>query len=126
MFKFNRSYFLLATILFSIEVLIAVYVHDKFIRPYLGDFLVVPLMYCFTKSFLNYPPAKTAVAVLAFAFLIECLQYFNWADKLGLGQSVVARTILGSSFEWLDLLAYTSGFIGILLAERFTQAKLFV
>lgn len=34
------------------EVLIALYVRDRFIRPYVGDMLVVVLVYSFVRIFL--------------------------------------------------------------------------
>ena len=76
MLKFKLKYFILAAILFLIEVLIALFIHDNFIRPFVGDVLVVILIYCFIKSFLNSPVVITAIAVLLFAYLIEVLQYF--------------------------------------------------
>ena len=117
--KFNGSYFLLAILLFIIEALIALFIHDNFIRPYFGDFLVVILVYCFLKSFLVVSPTKTAIAVLVFAYGIEILQYYNFVERLGLGHSTFARVILGSSFEWIDIVTYTLGVITILVAEKF-------
>jgi len=38
MLRFNKTYGLLALTLFITEVLIALYVHDGFIRPTVGDF----------------------------------------------------------------------------------------
>lgn len=115
---FNRTYFSLAATLFAIEVLIAKYVHDRLIRPYIGDLLVVILIYCFVKAFLKTPVLKTALAVLAFAFLIEALQYFRIVHRLGLQHSRAARIIIGTAFEWSDLLAYTCGIAVVLLVER--------
>jgi hypothetical protein len=64
------------------------------------------------------PPIPLAIAVLLFAFFIEVLQYFNLVNLLGLGGSTIARIVLGSSFEWIDLIAYTAGVIAILFVER--------
>lgn len=36
-------------LLLCVEVLIALYVHDDFIRPYIGDVLVVGVVYCFLR-----------------------------------------------------------------------------
>ena len=36
--------------------------HDHIIRPYVGDTLVVMLIYCFVKSFLDFPYLITALA----------------------------------------------------------------
>lgn len=122
MFRFNSRFFGYTLALFVIETLIAVYVHDNFVRPYVGDYLVVMLLYCALRAFSNASPLKIAVAVLLFAYFIELLQYFHLVDRLGLAGNTVARTIIGYGFEWLDLLAYTLGIITILLLEYFFGA----
>ncbi len=114
MFHFNKTYFLLTLLLFVIELLIGFFVHDAFVRPYMGDMLVVMLIYCFIKSFCKTPVLKTAIAVLIFSFTVEILQYFKVVELLGLQHSKIARIIIGSSFSWLDMLVYTIG-IGIVL-----------
>lgn len=118
MLKFNKTYFLLFCILFIIEVLIALYLHDKIIRPYIGDLLVVILIYCFIKSFLNIKVFHAALFVLLFSFGVELMQYFTIVEKLGLEKSKVASTVIGTSFEWIDLLAYLGGIIIVLLVEK--------
>lgn len=118
MIRFHKTYFLLAVLLFIVEVAIALFLDDRFIRPYVGDFLVVILMYCFFKSFLRISTTKLAVAVLLFAYAIEAAQYFQFADRLGFQHNPVMRTVLGSSAEWTDVLAYTLGIVVVLLIER--------
>lgn len=118
MFKFNPTYFILTLLLFLIEICIALFVHDQFIRPYIGDFLVVILIYCFLKSFLNTPVVPTAIGVLLFAYTVEVLQYFKLVELLGLQHSRAARIIIGSSFEWQDMLAYTVGIAAVILWEK--------
>jgi hypothetical protein len=118
MLKFDKTYFLLFCLLFLVEVLIALYVHDSIIRPYVGDLLVVILIYCFIKSFLDVRVFPTAIFVLLFSFSVEVLQYFTIVEKLGLEKSKVASTIIGTSFEWIDLLAYLGGIIIVLVIEK--------
>lgn len=118
MFGFHKRYFLGFLILLVVEVLIALFLKDKFIRPYLGDVLVVMLLYCFIRSFLDLKPITAAAGVLIFAFLIEMLQYFNVVGILGLEENRIARTVLGSSFDWIDVLAYCVGAALILIFER--------
>lgn len=104
-------------ILLAVEVAIALWVHDKWIRPFVGDVLVIGLLYCFLKSFFPWPPASTAAGVLFFAFAIEFLQYFKLVERLGLSSNAFARTIIGTSFETTDFLAYFLGFLLVRLAE---------
>lgn len=125
MLRFNPRFFGYTLVLFVIEVLIAVYVHDNLVRPYVGDYLVVMLLYCGVRTFINASPLKIALAILLFAYLIELLQYFHLVDRLGLAGNTVARTVIGYGFEWLDLLAYTLGVISILLLEHFFGAGIF-
>ena len=118
MLKINLFYSILTLLLLGVEVLIALFVHDQFIRPYIGDFLVVILIYCFVKSFLNTRVLPTALGVLLFAYTVELLQYFRIVEVLGLQHSRAARIIIGSSFEWLDMLAYTLGILMVILVEK--------
>ncbi|HEY1060190.1 MAG TPA: DUF2809 domain-containing protein [Daejeonella sp.] len=118
MYRFHKGYFGLTAGLFLTEVLIAMYVHDDFIRPYFGDFLVVILMYCFIRTFANLDVKLTVIAVLMFSYLIEVLQYLNFVEIIGLGNSELARTLIGTSFAWMDIAAYTTGSLAILWLEK--------
>ncbi len=118
MFQFNRNYFILTILLFLIETAIALYLHDNFIRPYFGDFLVVILLYCFVKSFVNVSVWVAAGLVLLFSFAIEIAQYFNMVEKLGLQHYKVAKVVLGNSFAWMDLLAYILGILIVISIEK--------
>ena len=117
MFRFQWKYFVLTVFLFFIEVLIAAYLHDQIIRPYVGDLLVVMLLYCFVKSFLKISVMKAAIFVLLFSYTIELLQYLNLIKLLGLQKSQLANIVLGNYFEWIDLVAYTVGIAIVLLIE---------
>jgi hypothetical protein len=121
--NFNKKYFGLAILIFIVEVLIALFVRDKFVRPYLGDVLVVILIYCFLKSFLRAPVISVAMFVLVFSFTVEFLQYLNIVQKLGLEKSTIARIVIGTSFAGADLLAYLVGIVFILLVEQYLQRQ---
>ncbi|MDI6034730.1 DUF2809 domain-containing protein [Flavobacterium sp. LB2P84] len=123
MFQFNRNYFILTILLFLLEIVIALFVHDNFLRPYFGDFLVVMLLYCFLKSFLNVSVWVAASFVLLFSFAIETAQYFNMVEKLGLEHYKIAKVVLGNSFAWMDLLAYVLGILAVISIEKFTQKQ---
>lgn len=123
MLLFNKNYFALTVLIFCVEVLIALFVHDNFVRPYLGDVLVVILIYCFLKSFLKLPVLTASVAVLLFAFGIEFLQFLDIVEKLNLESSKVARTVIGTSFSWIDLLTYVAGISIVIAAEKYWSTK---
>lgn len=125
MFKwcFNRNYFFSFLLLFVIEVLIALYVHDDFIRPYFGDFLVVLLLYCFLMSFIKGNKYTIAVIVFIFAFLVEFAQFLNVIKLLGLQNNTLARTVIGTSFSNHDLLIYFLAFLAIIGLEYISNKK---
>jgi hypothetical protein len=104
-----------------IEVTIAYFLNNGFIRSWLGDFLVVMLMYCFVRTFFKIPVRTTAIAVLIFACVIEVTQYFHLVVQLNLQSSGLARAIMGSSFAWTDFLAYASGILTMLTIENRTK-----
>ena len=125
MIKFNRKYFFLTVALFAVEICIALFVKDAFIRPFVGDVLVVALIYCFFRTFLDAAAWKIAAGVLLFACLIEISQYFDYVARLGLENNRTLSVILGRTFEWLDFAAYFTGFLLIILSEKlFGERKL--
>lgn len=104
-------------IIFCIEVLIALYVRDSFVRPYLGDVLVVVLVYSFVRIFSPTGIPKMPFYVFLFACFVEVMQYFHLADTLGITNRA-ARIILGSTFDWKDIASYAVGCVLIVLVER--------
>jgi hypothetical protein len=123
MLTFNKNYFGVAILIFFIEILIALYVNDSIVRPYFGDVLVVILMYCFLKSFLQLSVSTVSIAVLLFSFTIEFLQYLNIVATLALEKSKIARTVIGTSFSWIDLLTYVIGIAIVLGVEKYWLKK---
>ena len=117
MLKFNSRYFVLAILILIIEILIAIFVHDSFIRPYIGDLLVVIFIYCFLKSFVSLSTSKAALYVLLFSYFVEALQYFRIVQHLGFQRNNLARIIIGTSFDWKDILMYTIGIVTVVIIE---------
>lgn len=117
MFRFNKIYFLIFLMLLWFEVLIALFMHGNFVRIYVGDFLVVILIYCFIRSFIDIGIFPSVLATLLFAYAVEWAQYFSVVNRLGLQDNKIATTLIGNAFEWQDLLAYTLGGLIVLLIE---------
>jgi uncharacterized membrane protein YfcA len=114
----NRSgYIIVFLILFAVEVYIAVYVHDSFIRPYLGDVLVVILIYCALRGVNPNKPSYLSLYVFVFAVAVEVSQYFKLVKLLGLERNRFVSIILGTSFSWLDILCYTAGCLLLLVLD---------
>lgn len=118
MITFNKSYLILTLLLFIIEFVIGAEVHDAVIRPYGGDFLVVILLYCLIKGFVDVPVFKTACGVLLFAYIVEVSQHFHLVNQLGLQHSKIAKILLGTYFSFTDLLSYTLGILLVIVVEN--------
>ena len=118
MLVFRKKYFVCALLLLIIEVFIALYMRDAFIRPYFGDFVVVIFLYCALRTFLRAPVLKIAVGVLALAYVVEFSQHYQLIYKLELEDSFMAHLILGSTFHWFDMLAYTLGIAAVVIVEQ--------
>lgn len=114
------GYALAAAAVFAIELLIALFVHDPVVRPYIGDALAVVLVYLALRVF----PLSVRVAVIAalcIACAIEIGQYFHLIDRLHLHGQMWARFLLGGSFDWRDFAAYGLGAAMVALVERLRQ-----
>ena len=95
--KINVKFLILSITFFFIELLIALYLRDSFIRPYVGDILVVILIYCVVRTF-NQGGKMLPIYVFVFAVAVEILQLFNIASLLNLENSAIG-VIIGSTFD---------------------------
>ncbi|MBT0608824.1 ribosomal maturation YjgA family protein [Aequorivita echinoideorum] len=111
------NYFLIFLALFGIEILIATLPSHSFVRGFIGDALVVVLLFYFCKIFINVEYFKLAIAVLGFAFLVEILQFFEITEKFQI-ESKLLLIIIGSVFDPWDFLAYFIGFLFILFLSK--------
>ena len=69
-------------ILFFVELFIALFVRDRFIRPYFGDVLVVILVYTAVRVVFPEKPKLLPIYVFIFAVLVEVLQYLDFAELI--------------------------------------------
>lgn len=118
--KFNLNYFIAFAILLTIEILIAIY-GKGFIRHTFGDYLVVILLYTFFKSFLKTAPNKVAFITLLISYFVEFLQLTNLKNMYPNQYLKTFQILLGTSFSFWDLLAYTLGYLSILILEKKTN-----
>jgi len=83
-FGFSKRYAILSLALFVVEVFIALFIHDRLVRPFVGDMLVVILIFTICRSVINANYFWLAFCVLIFSFAVEIGQYFNLVSILGL------------------------------------------
>ena len=111
-------YAVLCAVLLGVEIFIALCVRDNFIRPYVGDVLVVILIACFLRVLVPVGWRFLPLGVFLFAAAVEIGQYFDYASLLGLGENPFFRTLLGSTFSAQDLLCYAVGCILFAAGEK--------
>ena len=110
MMQKGRICYITAFLLFlAIEVLIALFVHDAFVRPYLGDVLAVIVVYCFVRILIPKRCKLLPLYVFFFAAGVEFMQYFRLVERLGLGENRILRILAGSVFDWKDIVCYAVG-----------------
>lgn len=121
MIRSQRTSFIIALGLLLLESFIALCVHDGFVRPYVGDALVVMLLYFGVRSFSRLRPWPLAVGVLCFAFAVEMTQAAGLIHALGLSRNTLARLVLGNTFQWGDLVCYAVGTLAALGIDQGMQ-----
>ncbi len=105
-----RLCFLLGTVaLLTVEVLIALFVRDRFVRPYLGDVLVVILLYCVVRCIKPTGWRWLSPGLFLFAVAVEAAQAAQLVCRLGWEDIPFLATLLGTSFSWWDILCYAVG-----------------
>ncbi len=117
MSKKRWIYIILTIILLTIEVLIALFVHDDFVRPYIGDVLVVMVIYTFIRIFVPERVRMLPSYILCFAVLVEILQYFRIVEMLGLQNNRFFSVLIGSVFDVKDIICYAIGCILIVVGQ---------
>jgi hypothetical protein len=107
--KVRIAYAVLFLLLLIAEVLIALFVHDSFIRPYLGDVLVTVLICAFCCIFVPKGIRLLPLYVFLFAAAVEVSQYFGLVRALGLGDIPFFAILMGTTFSVYDLICYGVG-----------------
>jgi len=95
--------------LLIVELCIALFVHDAFVRPYVGDMLVTLLLCCMCRVILPDKIRLLPVFVFLFAACVEIAQYFDVVALMGLTDNRLLSIALGRTFSWMDLVCYAIG-----------------
>ena len=105
-------------VILIIEILIALFVRDSFIRPYGGDILVTILLCCFVRMIFMEKIPLLPLWVFLFAVTVEVLQYFDIVSLLGLGDIKFFVILIGNSFSFADIICYAVGCVLFYLREK--------
>ncbi len=114
----KRILYAVATLfLLLIEVIIALYVHDDFIRPYVGDMLVVIVIYTFIRIIVPEKCKLIPLLIFVFATGVELLQLANIVEILGVADNKFLKTLIGSVFDIKDIVCYAVGCVILCMYE---------
>ena len=111
------KYLLSTIILLCIEIVIALYVHDNIIRPYIGDVLVVIVIYTFIRIWIPGRFRLLPLSIFIFAVIVEVMQYIHIVERLGLSDNRFMSVLIGGTFDWKDIMCYGVGCIFLLILE---------
>ncbi len=121
--KLRINYGVLFIVILITEILIALFVRDDFIRPYVGDVLVTVLICSFARFFIPEKIKIMPIFVFAFSALIEIGQYFDFVKLLGLNNNLFISTLLGRTFSVADLICYAIGCILFAIVDYIIKKK---
>ena len=110
--------------LLGTEIIIGIYAKG-WIRSYLGDVLVVILIYSLIRTITPDKPDKWYIlptAVLIFSFVVEFLQLWGFCDRFGITNRLL-RIIIGTGFLVVDLVSYAIGIIPCYVTEYIISRK---
>ena len=118
------AYATAAVALLTVEIAIALFVHDAVVRPFIGDGLAVMLVYCALRAVTPLAMWVAVAGALATAFAIEFGQLVGVLDLLGLRANRLAAVLLGTGFDPVDFIAYTAGASGVVAAEAISSFRM--
>ena len=108
-------------LLLATELGIARFAHG-WTRNFVGDVLVVMLLYAAIQSVLAWPKIATVGGVFCFAIAVEFAQYMQLPTRLGIQKQSGLGIAAGATFDLLDIIAYAVGCL-ILIALISTFSK---
>lgn len=120
--KKRLVYLIAFAVLLAAEILIGLFVRDSFIRPYVGDVLVTVLLCVLIRVILPEGIKLLPVWIFLFAAAVEFVQLLGVAELLGL-ENTVFGVIIGSTFDWKDILCYGVGCVIFGAAESVLRKK---
>lgn len=117
--KVRKRYMMYFLLFLFVEIGIAVFLQDTFIRPYVGDMLVVVVLTFFLRIFLGNTCRLLPFFVFLFAAGVEILQYFHFIELLGFADNRFLSVLLGATFDAKDILCYFMGMLALFFYQKF-------
>ena len=122
--KLRAAYGVLFAVLLIAEVYIALFVNDRFVRPYVGDMLVTLLLCCLCRMLIPTKIKALPVYTFLFAAAVEIGQYFDLVKLLGLEENRFLSVVMGRTFSAMDLVCYAAGCLVFFFVEILLQKQI--
>ena len=106
--RLRLTYGAISVLLFAAELCIALFVKDSFIRPYVGDILVIPLLCSLFRMIVPNKPRFLGLYAVISGVIAEMLQLIRMDEILGIDGTVLG-IIMGSTFDIKDIVCYVTG-----------------
>ena len=117
----KTNYLIISCSILLVEIIIALFVNDQFIRPIFGDYLASILVFYLLATFVKIDLNKIAILSLLISYTIEFLQLLHILELLHLDKIKILNILLGNSFSWTDMLAYTLGIMTVVLLHNYKK-----
>ena len=121
--RINMKYICAFLVLLITEIIIALFVKDAIIRPYIGDVLVVILMYSLIRGLIQKSIKFLPVYLFFFALTVELAQYYHIVEILHLQNNRVISTIIGTSYDIKDILCYLIASVILIAWEKIEKGR---
>ena len=105
------------------EILIALFIRDSFVRPYVGDMLVTVLICSFIRIFIPEKFSAAPLFIFLFSLFVEIGQYFDFVKLLGLDKNLFLSTLLGRTFSVADIICYGIGCVVFAVVDYIIKRK---
>ena len=126
--KIRIIYAVLFVLLMLIEIYIAAFVTNVFVRSYLGDVFITLLICFFVQAVIPKKISLLPIWVFLFALAVEIGQYFDVVKLLGLDDYKLISVWFGRCYSFYDVICYAVGclifvVVDFLLLKRFKKSK---
>ncbi len=121
--RFRPQYLVLAVAVFAVLVLIETQLDSGFVRFSVGDALVVVLLYGIIMAVSTWSRFASAMVSLLIAYAVETSQALDLVERLGITPNRFTDVVLGNTFTWSDMAAYTVGIVFTLVAEAILGSR---
>ncbi|WKL57533.1 DUF2809 domain-containing protein [Asticcacaulis sp. ZE23SCel15] len=122
--KIRWDYAAATLAVFVVELAIALFINDTFIRPHFGNSLAVVLVYLAIRTVTPWTIVPCTGIALSFAIAIELGQLFQIRELLQLPDNALVSFTLGGFFDLKDVAAYVAGALFVIAGEALRRQRL--